>query len=155
MKWFSENILDDFVTVAGLAGVSLTRKDVQEELLAAPHAAPTKLPSGQMAVYVFTFGPDVLKVGKVGPKSQTRYTSQHYNPGSAKSTLAASMIADAGIMSLAEVEVAAIGDWIRTNVDRVNFLLPVRLGMPVLTLLESYLQCRLRPRYEGFKSQRG
>ena len=27
-------------------------------------------------------------------------------------------------------------------------------GKPVLTLLEAFVQCRLRPRYEGFASQR-
>lgn len=155
MKWFPENILDDFVAVALLAGIVLTRDDIQEEFLAAPHTAPTKLPSGRMAVYIFTLGSDVLKVGKIGPKSQARYTSQHYNPGSAKSTLAASMIADAGSVGLAEVDITDIGHWIRANVDRVNILLPVRLGVPVLTLLESFLHCRLRPRYEGFKSQQG
>jgi len=40
------------------------------------------------------------------------------------------------------------------NVDRVNVLLPASLGVPIMTLLESFLQCRLRPRYEGFRSQR-
>jgi len=40
------------------------------------------------------------------------------------------------------------------NLDRTNFLLDERLGIPVLTLLEAFLQCRLRPRYEGYKSQR-
>lgn len=108
-----------------------------------------------MAVYIFTHGQDVLKVGKVGPKSQARYTSQHYNPGSAQSTLAASMIADAERIGLGDADQAEIGNWIRTNVDRVNILLPASLGVPVLTLLESFLQCRLRPRYEGFRSQRG
>jgi hypothetical protein len=38
-------------------------------------------------------------------------------------------------------------------VDRVNFLVDERLGMRVLTLLEAFLQCRLNPCYEGFKSQ--
>jgi hypothetical protein len=83
-----------------------------------------------MAVYVFTLGGDVLKVGKVGPKSQARYTSQHYNPGSAQSTLAASMIADAERIGLGKADRAKIGNWIRTNVDRVNILLPAHLGGP-------------------------
>lgn len=155
MTWLPAQTLADFATIARLAGVTLAMGDIQVEVLAVPHVPPTRLPAGQMAVYVFTHGGDVLKVGKVGPKSQARYTSQHYNPGSAKSTLAASMIADAGRMGLGEADMADIGNWIRTNVDRVNVLLPATLGVPVLTLLESFLQCRLRPRYEGFKSQRG
>lgn len=155
MTWLPDQTLADFAIVARLAGVSLAADEIRIEALSAPHAPPTRLPAGQMAVYVFTHGQDVLKVGKVGPKSQARYTSQHYNPGSAQSTLAASMIADAERIGLGEADRAEIGNWIRTNVDRVNILLPASLGVPVLTLLESFLQCRLRPRYEGFRSQRG
>ena len=155
MTWFPKQTLADFVTVARLAGVTLATDDIRIEVLPAPHVPPTQLPMGQMAVYVFTCGNDVLKVGKVGPNSQARYTSQHYNPGSAPSTLAKSIIADAELLGLGEADSEGIGSWIRSNVDRVNILLPVHLGVPVLTLLESFLQCSLRPRYEGFKSQRG
>jgi hypothetical protein len=155
MTWLPNQTLADFANVARLAGVTLATDDIRIETLPAPHASPTQLPTGQMAVYVFTHGADVLKVGKMGPKSQPRYTSQHYNPGSAQSTLAASVIADAERLGLGEADMEEIGNWIRANVDRVNILLPTQLGVPVLTLLESFLQCRLRPRYEGFKSQRG
>lgn len=106
-----------------------------------------------MAVYVFARGQDVLKVGKVGAKSAARYTSQHYNPGSAMSTLAASILADGVRHGLKEADTAHVGQWIRESVDRVNFLLDERFGIRVLTLLEAFLQCRLSPRYEGFKSQ--
>ena len=155
MTWTPEDVLAEFATVARLAGVSLKPGDMRVEELPAPHAPPTRLPGGHMAVYVFSLGAEVLKVGKVGPKSQARYTSQHYNPGSAQSTLAASMIGDAERLGLGDAERASIGSWIRSNVDRVNILIPADHGVPVLTLLESFLQCRLRPRYEGFRSQRG
>ena len=155
MTWLPDQTLADFATVAQLAGVSLAADDIRIEALPAPHAPPTRLPAGHMAVYVFTYGGEVLKVGKVGPNSHARYSSQHYNPGSAQSTLAASMIADAERLGLSGADRAAIGNWIRSNVDRVNILILVSHGTPVLTLLESFLQCRLRPRYEGFRSQRG
>ena len=155
MTWKPEQTLADFATAARLAGVMLAAGDIRIEALPAPHAPPTRLPAGTMAVYVFTHGSDVLKVGKVGPKSHARYTSRHYNPGSGQSTLAASIIADADHIGLGEADRAEIGNWIRTNVDRFNILLPAHLGVPVLTLLESFLPCRLRPRYEGFKRQRG
>lgn len=154
MTWDPNEVLADFATVARLAGVTLAASDIRVEELPAPHTPPSRLPAGQMAVYVFSLGADVLKVGKVGAKSQARYTSQHYNPGSAQSTLAASMIAEAERLGLSDAERAEIGNWIRANVDRVNILIPVDQGVPVLTLLESFLQCRLRPRYEGFRSQR-
>ena len=154
MIWSPEPAIDDFRIVARLAGVELTNEAISIERLSAPHVPPTKLPLGKMAVYVFSKGPDVLKVGKVGAKSQARYTSQHYNPASALSTLAASILADRERLGLDDIAVASVGRWIRENIDRVNFLMDERCGVPVLTLLETFLQCRLRPRYEGFKSQR-
>jgi len=155
VTWNSKAALADFATVARLAGATLAAGDIRVEELPAPHKSPARLPVGHMAVYVFALGDDVLKVGKVGPKSAARYTSQHYNPNSAPSTLAASMIGDAARLGLDDAARADIGNWIRTNVDRVNILIPAGHGVPVLTLLESFLQCRLRPRYEGFRGQRG
>lgn len=154
MTWIAETAIEDFRTVARLAGVELLNGAITIEKLSAPHVPPTRLPVGKMAVYVFSKGSDVLKVGKVGAKSQARYTSQHYNAGSAMSTLAASILADRERLGLSTIDEALVGRWIKENVDRVNFLLDEQLGVPVLTLLETFLQCRLKPRYEGFKSQR-
>jgi hypothetical protein len=154
MTWRPEAAIEDFGTVARLAGVALPDGAITIEALSAPHVPPTKLPIGKMAVYVFSKGPQILKVGKVGAKSQARYTSQHYNPGSAMSTLAASILADREWVGLGDMAEATVGTWIRENVDRVNFLMDECFGVPVLTLLETFLQCRLKPRYEGFKSQR-
>lgn len=153
VTWDADAAIHDFVTVARLSGVELPLNAIAIEKLAAPHVPPTRLPMGKMAVYVFSKGTDILKVGKVGAKSQARYTSQHYNPGSAMSTLAASIIADRDRLGCGHVDEAVVGRWIKENVDRVNLLLDETIGVPVLTLLESFLQCRLKPRYEGFKSQ--
>jgi hypothetical protein len=154
MTWRPESAIDDFRTVARLAGLELPNDAIRIENLPAPHVPPSRLPFGMMAVYVFSKGRDVLKVGKVGAKSQARYTSQHYNPRSAMSTLAASILADGESIGSDNIDEATIGRWIRENIDRVNFLMDERLGVPALTLLEAFLQCRLKPRYEGFKSQR-
>jgi hypothetical protein len=70
------------------------------------------------------------------------------------STLAASILADRERLGLSNVDEASVGLWIRENIDRVNFLMNTQCGVPVLTLLETFLQCRLKPQYEGFKSQR-
>jgi hypothetical protein len=107
-----------------------------------------------MAVYIFYNGSEVLKVGKVGPNSHARFTTQHYNATSANSTLAASILADRERLGLQKMDGAGVGSWIKQNVGRVNFLMDASLGVPVLTLLESFLQCRMRPRYEGFQSLR-
>jgi hypothetical protein len=55
---------------------------------------------------------------------------------------------------LSDLEAGEIGSYTRENVDRVRILLPARLIVHVLAIPESFLQCRLRPCYEGFKSQR-
>lgn len=47
-----------------------------------------------------------------------------------------------------------VGQWIKKNTDRINFMLGENIGLPVLALLEAFLQCRLKPRFEGFESQK-
>lgn len=147
-------LITDFIRVASLAGVWLSETDIVAEVLAAPHIPPTSLPPGKMAVYVFSWGDHCLKVGKVGPNSQARYTSQHYNPKSSNSNLAKSILEDKTKMGLAHLDEKNVGEWIRRETDRINFLVDQTLGIPVLSLLESFLQCRLKPRFEGFESQR-
>jgi len=149
-----EALIDDFRRVAGLAGVSMSDTALSVETLPAPHRPPSALPQGKMAVYAFVWKGQCLKVGKVGPNSHARYTSQHYSPLSSNSNLAKSILSDRYKLGLADVSEAGVGSWIKTNVDRYNFLLDSLYGIPVLTLLESFLQCRLRPRFEGFESQR-
>lgn len=49
---------------------------------------------------------------------------------------------------------ASVGDWIKANTDRYNFLLHSNHPIRLLTLLEAFLQCRLNPAFEGFSGQR-
>ena len=147
-------LIEDFRKVAGLAGVSVPKNALSVEKLPAPHKPPSVLPKGKMAVYVFAWRGQCLKVGKVGPNSQARYTSQHYGASSSNSNLAKSILSVRDELTLSAVSESNVGAWIKANVDRTNFLLDASCGIPVLTLLESFLQCRLRPRFEGFESQR-
>jgi len=150
----TQPLIDDFGKIAGLDGISIPDNALSVESLPAPHKPPSSLPKGKMAVYVFTWKGQCLKVGKVGPNSQARYTSQHYSASSSNSNLAKSILAAPGELMLSAVSESNVGAWIKANVDRTNFLLDASCGVPVLTLLESFLQCRLRPRFEGFESQR-
>ncbi len=99
-----EEALTDFYAAGKLAQIAVSRNDLTVELLPAPHKAPTMLPAGKMAVYAFFVDGVALKVGKVGPNSQARYTSQHYNMGSALSTLAASISKRPSALGLAVVD---------------------------------------------------
>ena len=83
-----EEAIPAFVTVAELARWPLLPKDFTVEFLPAPHKPPSSLPSGKMAIYGFWYGGGWLKIGMAGPHSTARYTSQHYSPNSAGSTLA-------------------------------------------------------------------
>ena len=148
-------LLTDFLKVAALAGKSLTDEDIVIEHANSPHVPPTKLPFGKMAVYVFSNKETVLKVGKAGPKSNARFCSQHYRAGSAPSTLAASLLRDGHSAAAYGLTIDNAGMWIRQNTDRTNFLLRVECGIAVLSLLESFLQCRLKPKFEGFARQQG
>lgn len=137
-----------FIEVATLAGAPLTPDDLQVELLPAPHKSPSRLPGGKMAIYAFWGDGCWLKIGMAGPNSNARYTSQHYNPGSAQSTLAASLVKWAGANPLQEFDLARPGDWMRASTHRANILLSSEFPRELLALLEAFLHLRLRPRHE-------
>ena len=96
-------LLQDFQTVAKLAGINLRPDMLTLEKLPAPHKPPSKLPEGKIAVYVFFWNDACLKVGKVGSKSHARYTSQHYNPTSSMSNLAKSLVLDHEEIGLSDI----------------------------------------------------
>jgi hypothetical protein len=91
---------------------------------------------------------------KGGPKSQARYTSQHYSPKSSNSNLAKSILKNKSVTGINEIDEYTVGNWVKQNTDRVNFLIPESFGIPLLSLLEAFLQCRLRPCFEGFDTQK-
>ena len=144
----------DLIKVAYLAGMPLSAEELSVEFLRAPHNPPSRLPVGKAAVYVFCHKGRALKIGKVGPNSNARYTSQHYSPRAAKSTLAASILKHGAEIGIHGITEPAVGDWIRVNTDRYNFLLDSSYPIRLLTLLESFLQCKLDPVFEGFSTQR-
>jgi len=141
-----EQALVDFVTVAKLAGKPISREKLVVEYMEAPHVPPARLPQGKMAVYGFWYKGEWLKVGMVGSKSNARYTSQHYNPASAQSTLAGSLLQDPRRSK--GIDASTIGPWIKENCNRVNILMDNADNSKLLALLEAFLHVRLKPRYE-------
>ena len=144
-----DSALDLFVTVAELASDPIARVEIVVEYLEAPHRQPTHLPAGYMAVYRFRGDGGWLKIGKAGPNSKARFTSQHYNAGNAPSTLAASLAKDSRMRTVADFDPDAPGAWIKRFTHRVNILVPSGRSPEFLSLLEAFLHLRLRPRYEG------
>ena len=142
--------LSDFKVVSELAKNPLTVTGESVEFCSAPHRPPSRLPVGKMAVYGFWWDGEWLKIGKAGPKSNARYTNQHYNPNSAVSTLAASLVRDKKMVGVPDFARSTPGDWIKSATSRVNILLPANNSKALLSLLEAFLHTRLKPRYEGF-----
>ncbi|MEI9418090.1 hypothetical protein [Mesorhizobium sp. Cs1321R2N1] len=101
-----------------------------------------------MAIYGFWADGRWLKIGKVGANSHARYASQHYNPGSAPSTLAASLCGDEAMGAITGFDAALPGIWIKEHACRVNILMATDKPKEMLSLLEAFLHLRLRPRYE-------
>ena len=141
-----QKLMDDFLDVARIAGAHLSKCDLTIEFLKPPHIPPKRLPTGKAAVYLFFYDDSCLKVGKVGPNSNARYTSQHYNPASSRSNLAKSLLRSQKVEGIEE---ATVGDWIKQHTTRVNILVDTETGPLVRNLLEAFLQCRLSPEFEG------
>ena len=144
-----------FQQAAILAGVPIPLSEIEVQFSAAPHIPPKLLPTEKIAVYVFMFGDRCLKVGKAGPKSAARFCSHHYGANRAPSTLAKSLVNSAGAIGDSGLDDTNVGAWIRQHTTRVNFLIPLKYGVFALSLLEAFVQCRLKPEFEGFASQQG
>ena len=143
-----ENAITDFIKVAELAGEPIRQEEINVEYLDCPHQQPRNLPSGKMAVYGFGMNNKWLKIGKVGPNSNARYTSQHYT-GSAQSTLAGSLSSDREMEEIKGLGKYELSDWIKANTYRVNILISAEKPRELLSLIEAFLHIRLRPKYEG------
>jgi hypothetical protein len=140
-----------FIKAIALAGITVPSEKIVVRDLGCPHK-PTSLPDGKMAVYCFRLGETVLKIGKVGPNSSARFHTQHYLPGSSRSNLAKSLLADKSGPCW-RMKDRKIGAWMKQRLHRTDILLDADLQIGVLSFLESFLQCLYTPKYEGFKSQ--
>ncbi len=150
------SLIRDFQEASNRLGLEAI---IKHELVEAPHA-PKSLPKSICAVYVFSLsetyghrcpaGPNrVLKVGKVGSKSNPRFHYQHYSPGSAQSTVAGSLISDRILWLYLGIECLdedTVSDWMKINLDRDHFFLQEN-QKEILEFLEKYLRTRLGPIY--------
>jgi len=148
-KYSAHELVNDFISVAKLAGISILLSEIEIIELHKPRS----LPVGKQAIYLFMYDERCLKVGKVGPKSSARYCSQHYGI-KARSTLAKSLIKNQSRLGLSDIDTSNVGEWICQNTKRINILIPAKYSVALLSLLESFIQCRLNPEFEGFESQR-
>jgi len=146
-----EDILYDFIEVCRLANVpNFNRSSIE---IKEGHLS-ISLEKDTIAAYIFMYGDKCLKVGKVGPNSNARYIYQHYHHKSSNSNLAKSLLNDSILRTSENFKELNVKEWIKANTERINLILDERFGIFVLGLLESFLHCRLHPKYEGFKNQK-
>ena len=117
-----------------------------------PHI-PQRLPHGKMGIYTFLYNDRFLKIGKAGTNSGPRFLSQHYNPRLAKSTLAASLLADKEMHPF-HLDENNVKDWIKQNCRRIDVIMDAGLSIFALGFVEAILHFYYEPKYEGFSSQR-
>ena len=147
MIWNPDQLREDFLRVARVAGIDMQPEDIDIETLEMPHR-PTPLPAGKIAVFVFSDTDRVLKVSKVGPNSNARYQSQHYGVNRAPSTLARSLLNDDDdAVRRHRLNEENVGKWIKQNTDRVNFILDESYYGRTLDRLKDFVLDRLRPVY--------
>jgi len=143
-----EQSLSLFTAVAELAHSPISMDEMTVEFCEAPHHQATRLSQGRVAIFGFWADGEWLKICKAGVATKDRYVYQQYTFGAGK-TLAKSLIATHKVRPIAGFEPEVPGVWIDATTHRVNIILAARRGPAVLSLLEAFLQARLKPRYEG------
>ena len=141
-----DELKKSLISVAELAGSNIAGK-VEVSDSGCPHGRP-KLPEGKKAIYLFSYNKTFLKIGIAGVNSGSRFENQHYNSDSSNSNLAKSILND-GDMQKYELNKENVGDWILNNVHRANILIDGEVDDLTVKLLESFLHCKLKPKYEG------
>lgn len=141
----------DTINVIRLAGEKIQDQQIEIIDRGMPHK-PSGLPQGKMGIYSFIYQDYFLKIGKAGPKSDARFRSQHYIPSSSQSNLSKSVLMDGDLNDGLNKD--NVGDWIKNNTRRIDFVFDSSLGIFVLSLAEAFLQLKFKPKYEGFENQR-
>ncbi|HUC63135.1 MAG TPA: hypothetical protein VMF53_14395 [Alphaproteobacteria bacterium] len=144
-----EETVRQFRLVLEAAGEGLPARSILGECTGPPHRQPTSQPEGRPGIYAFFYQKHCLKCGQVGPNSAARYTSQHYNPKSSKSNLAATLLIRGTEIGLSAISDENIGDWIKTNTARANVLLPNSTSKRVLNFAEAFFHLAWKPVFEG------
>lgn len=125
-------------------------KDFEVNIQLKGRKEDNRLPSNSVAVYLFFYGDDCLKIGQVMGNSNARFQYQHYLPNSNGSTLAKSIINDCSMNGIANK--SNIKEWLKTNTDRLDVIIQRKgdkhLNKIVLNFVEGLLQYRFKPRYE-------
>lgn len=123
---------------------SLPLEDFEIEFLKAPHKSEA-LPKDKMAIMLFIYKEEILKIGIAGSDSNPRFQYQHYLVKGNGSTLAKSLINDVNFKHGYDNE--NIGDWIKQNCSRINIFVSTRQNRTTMDLLKVFLASKFSPKY--------
>lgn len=152
LSMITQNDIQQLVNSATLTGFEIDVEDLQLLQWNAGISThlPQALPDNNAAVYIFKWGNEYLKVGKVNSNSNARYQSQHYNPNSSMSNLSKSILQDEELrINLNNISVS---EWIKANTTRFNILIPSRLGKNFVHFAEAFFILKCNPRFENTRA---
>lgn len=147
-----EEIYAVIESITNALGKPLDRGSYEVKDRGVPHI-PERLRINKRAVYMFCYNGIFLKIGKVNPLSKNRYYEHHYRYNGANSTLAKSIIDDENV-KIDNVNEKNIGEWIKSNCQRIDIIIDDQIDIFTLNLIEAALHFKYKPIYEGYKSQR-
>lgn len=150
MNMITNDTLEEILKAAAIAGFPKRPESMTIEVwkAGADSHIPKSLKKDHTAVYVYTCGAEVLKVGQCGGKnSYTCYVYRHYNTKH-PSTLAKSLLKD-GTMAIG-IQKEQVAQWIKENTTRYNIHIPVSFGNYFTSFVEGYLILKLQPRFERY-----
>lgn len=109
---------------------------------------PTALEENYLAVYIFKYKDQYLKVGKAsGLKNNDRYRSHHYIVKASTSNLAKSLITSKSFARL--IGKSSPREWIIKNTTRYNILIPKIYGRKFVNFAEAFFILKCNPLFEA------
>ena len=121
---------------------------------------PTPLSKDRHGVYVFYNENNCFKVGKAGPNSQARWSSNHYHVyKTTRSSLAKSILYNkekvkkyyqpVHYVGINRLDNTNIKEWMKSNLSRIELTISYNSNELELNLLEAIALYKLKPIFEG------
>lgn len=147
-----EEIHEIIKSITEILGGPLKSSEIKIVDRGCPHNPPKSLDGGA-SVYMYIYNGTFLKVGKANKKSNPRFTSQHYRPKAAVSTLAKFLCNDEKWYKLGvNKDGSAVREWMLNNLQRIDIMIKCdndEESKWITTLIEGIMQYKFRPKYEG------
>ncbi len=141
--------LQSLVNAASITGFEVNVNEIKLEVWIAGIEThiPKALDNEYSAVYIFEYGNEYLKVGKVNSKTKERYRYHHYNLNSSGSNLSKSISTDLEMSNV--IGDTLPGQWLKENTTRYNIKIPSHMRKNFVNFAEAFFILKCNPKYEG------